>query len=304
MHINIHPDTTQKWKQEIINLKISHNYFDDAIINESAQIASSFLSINDDHQKEVQTGQGVLEFSNIPIDDDINNPPSNAKRPYSKGFISELALMGVTKACGLTPFSYLEEKNGALVHEITPIEKDNNQSISSEGTIEFDFHTDGAYLPRSIRPHSLSLICLEDQKRTGTNLVRINDIIHQLSSESRSILFQPRFAHVAPETFHVKNKYITNSVLDLVDGHYEIKVALHSITALDTSALEALNELKQLTKEILTTKEWHSGDLLIFNNLRCLHGRGEIKGKRWLQRCYGTYTFDQSTIVQLNPKVV
>lgn len=301
MNIKINSKTSQQWKKEIINLGIAHDSFDDHAINESAKIAISFLNINEQHKNEVQSGCGVLEFSNIPIDDDFTEPPQNAVRPYPKGYVSELALVGVTKACGLTPFSYLEEKNGALVHEITPIAKENNQSISSEGTIEFDFHTDGAYLPRSIRPHSLSLICLEDQKRTGTNLIQLNNVIDKLSEQAKAVLFQPRFAHVAPETFKVKNKYITNSVLDLVDGHYEIKVALHSITALDFIAQQALDELKQLTKETLTTKQWDAGDLLIFNNLRCLHGRGEIKGKRWLQRCYGTYTFDQSTIVKLNP---
>lgn len=300
MNINISNSTSLQWKNELLKLKLQNNHFDKDIINKSSAIATTFLNITEQHKEEIKSGSGYIEFSNIPLDDDICDPPPNAARPYSKGFISELALVGVTKACGLNPFSFLEEKNGALVHEITPVVKEDNQSISSEGTIEFDFHTDGAYLPRSIRPHTLSLICLEDQKRTGTNLIKIDDVIDSLSDKSKSILFQARFTHVAPETFKVKNKFIKNSVLDIVDGHYEIKAALHNITALDSEAKNALNELKLLTKKILSTKVWNSGDLLIFNNLRCMHGRGEIQGKRWLQRCYGTYTFEQSTIVALN----
>jgi hypothetical protein len=30
------------------------------------------------------------------------------------------------------------------------------------------------------------------------------------------------------------------------------------------------------------------GQLLIFNNRRCLHGRGPVEGKRWIKRIYGT----------------
>jgi L-asparagine oxygenase len=301
MNISIQPHASIEWKNTLHTLNADKYLFDEDLIEESANIAHHYLNINESHKNELKTGKGFIEFSNIPIDDQIGNPPCNATRPYDKGFISELALIGVTKACGLTPFSYLEEKNGALVHEITPTDIKQSKSVSSEGTVEFDFHTDGAYLSRSIRPHSLSLLCLVDQKRTGTNLISLDDIISRLTHVHKEILFQSRFVHVAPETFKVKHKYMTNSVLDLVDGHYEIKAALHSITALDQEAQNALNELKQLTKTIHSTKHWKSGDLLIFNNLRCMHGRGEIVGKRWLQRCYGTYTFDQSTIVKLNP---
>ncbi|MDD0943791.1 hypothetical protein LOD58_11180 [Xylella fastidiosa subsp. multiplex] len=30
-----------------------------------------------------------------------------------------------------------------------------------------------------------------------------------------------------------------------------------------------------------------------------MHGRGQIKGKRWLQRCYGSYYFSPYTIFNL-----
>ncbi|NHB57924.1 TauD/TfdA family dioxygenase [Acinetobacter shaoyimingii] len=301
MNISIQSRTSKAWKNTLLSLTPHQNSFNDDLIQESANIAHHYLNIDESHKDELKNGKGFIEFSNIPIDDQIGNPPCNATRPYNKGYISELALIGVTKACGLTPFSYLEEKNGALVHEITPSENKLAKSVSSEGTVEFDFHTDGAYLSRSIRPHSLSLLCLMDQKQTGTNLISLNDLIAELSNQHKEILFQSRFVHIAPETFKVKHRYMTNSVLDLVDGHYEIKAALHSITALDEEAENALTELKKLSKKIHSTKNWKSGDLLIFNNLRCMHGRGEIVGKRWLQRCYGTYTFDQSTIVKLNP---
>lgn len=47
-------------------------------------------------------------------------------------------------------------------------------------------------------------------------------------------------------------------------------------------------------------KNWKYGNLLILNNLRYLHGRGEIKGKRWLQRCYGSSIIPSLTRLNLD----
>ena len=126
-------------------------------------------------------------------------------------------LLGVTKACGLNSFAYKEEKKGALVHEITPKDLKNNTHISSVRMAEFDFHTEGAYLSRNIRPHTLSLMCLVDEQRTATNLVKISDVIKKLSHKSKSVLAESRFVHTAPETFKVQNKRIKSSIFDLVD---------------------------------------------------------------------------------------
>ncbi len=300
MKIVISPSIHQKWKEELHKLAENTNQLDEDTIELSHQIVKKYISQNSVYKNELLYGKGYLEFINVPIDDKICPPPHNASRPYNKGLISELSLTGITKFCGLNPFGYKEEKNGAIVHEITPISTLNNESISSEGFIEFDFHTDGAYLSRSIRPHSLSLICLEDEKRTGTNLISIDDTLKKLDKKTISILLESRYQHITPETFKVKNDKNITSILDKIDGVFEIKVALHSVKALDLESEKALTEFKSITKNNYITKNWSSGDLLIFNNLRCMHGRGEIRGKRWLQRCYGTNIFKPATILNLN----
>ncbi|WP_228762824.1 TauD/TfdA family dioxygenase [Xylella fastidiosa] len=131
----------------------------------------------------------------------------------------------------LNPFTYQEEKRSALLHDITPIIASSN------------FHTDGAYLERHLRPHTL---------------------------------------------------------LGKVDGMYEVKAALHHSRGLTSIASDALHSLRRALQSVSIIKRWHPADLLIFSNLRCMHGRGEIQGQRWLQRCYGSYVFPSGTVFQLS----
>lgn len=296
MRIKINKHCANSWKDELKALPKSNEYLTSAMIEHSANLAKKYLNLRDIHLNELRAGGGVIEFSNLPIDDQLCSPPTSAARPYTKEYISELVLLGVTKACGLTPFAFKEEKQAALVHEIIPLDGARHKSLSSQGMAEFDFHTDGAYLSRNIRPHSLSLMCRMDEKQTTTNLVKISDVINKLSHKSKNVLVESRFVHTAPKTFKVQNKRIRNSIFDLVDGHYEIKAALHNVNATDEESECALFELKAAVSDCQVQKSLNAGDLIIFNNLRCLHGHCKITGMRRLQGCYGTYTSPLATV--------
>jgi len=299
MKISIDQNQEESLYNDLNELEIpNEKLFSLESINLYKDIAKKHIDITQKHQESLKVN-GYLEFSNLPIDKNLCSPPGSASRPYQKGYISEMLLLGVTKACGVNPFAYHQEKKGALVHEITPI-KEKVTSISSEGILKFDFHTDGAYLSRDIRPHTLSLMCLEDTEKTATNIVKLNDILENLDEGTKNLLTSAKYIHIAPETFKVNNTYVKSSILDLVDGEYEIKAALHNIKAIDRDAEDALSILKSITNKNIFSKSWKKGDLIIFNNLKCMHGRGEIKGTRWLQRCYGTYTFSPSTVLNLN----
>lgn len=299
MQIKLDKHCANAWKNELKLLPKTNKCLSTELIEHSAKLAQKYLNLRNVHLNELKVGGGLLEFSNLPIDDQLCHPLSSTSSPHPKGYVSELVLLGVTKACGLNPFAYKEEKNGALVHQITPKDLKDNTRASSQGMAKFDFHTDGAYLSRNIRPHTLSLMCLVDEKQTATNLVKISDVINKLSHKSKNVLAESRFVHTAPETFKVQNKRIKSSIFDLVDGNYEIKAALHNINATDEDSESALYELKSIVSENQIQKSWNVGDLIIFNNLRCLHGHGEIKGNRWLQRCYGTYTFSSTTVLDI-----
>ena len=78
------------------------------------------------------------------------------------------------------------------------------KSISSNGTDDFNFHTDGAYLSREIRPHALSLLCIINKANTPTNIASLNQCIKEMPQEDLNTLSQKLFIHHPPETFEVK----------------------------------------------------------------------------------------------------
>ncbi len=96
---------------------------------------------------------------------------------------------------------------------------------------------------------------------------------------------------VSPETFQVKVLKRRSFILDKVDGMYEVKAALHHSAWTHFNSINALHSLRRALQSVLIIKRWQPADLLIFSNLRCMHGRGEIQGQRWLQRCYGFDVF-------------
>ncbi|AXF84459.1 L-asparagine oxygenase [Ephemeroptericola cinctiostellae] len=161
-------------------------------------------------------------------------------------------------------------------------------------------HADGAYLSRDIRPETLSLLCLIDEAKTDTRLVTIDSILSDLEAKSLDILSDPNFLHIPPTTFEVSNESNSSgSILDKVDGLWEMKVATHSCEPQTLAAQTSLYEFIDAAESNVISHSWRPGDLLIFNNFRCLHGRGEIQGKRWLQRCYGSSRVTVGEVINL-----
>nr|WP_272902969.1 TauD/TfdA family dioxygenase [Xenorhabdus sp. Sc-CR9] len=264
----------------------------------SKEISEKFLPDIQILRDEINYGKGYIQFTNIPIDKTIPSVPTDGTVSKEKGIISELSILGISNALGFNPFSYKEEKDGALVHEIVPV-KSKEDIPSSNGTVEFDYHTDAAYLNRNLRPHTLSLMCLADKYKTGTRLASLSEALEKISEAEIDTLMSKLYVHTAPATFNVNLKKVNTSVLDRIDGIYEMKVAFHNTIGINEKAQKALASLHDAIDEVVFTQEWNPGNLVIFNNLRCVHGRGEVKGERWLQRCYGSSIIPTATVLEL-----
>ena len=251
--------------------------------------------------KEIRQGKGYILLRGCPVGELLDvGIPSDGMRPFNKDWVSELALVGSTLLCGYSPFGYKQERRGRLVHEIAPI-KNCGTSISSIGNIEFKPHADGAYLPREHRPETLSLICLNNEAETSTSLTVIDDIVSELTWEYINILSSADFVHISPETFNVGSRIAKSksSIIDLVDGRWEVKVATHNTLGQSVKARMALELFSEIAEAKSEKIDWKPGDILIFNNFRCLHSRKDIQGNRWLQRCYGSRILPLGAIIDL-----
>ncbi|HEY9664382.1 MAG TPA: TauD/TfdA family dioxygenase [Allocoleopsis sp.] len=247
---------------------------------------------------QIRNNNGFIVIRNLPLDTQLPQTPANGLRPQGKTSVSEAVLLGVVSALGYKPFAYAQEKNGALVHEIAPI-AEKACSISSNGIADFDFHTDCSHLERKQRPHILALFCLRDASQTPTKLTRLGDVLERMNPHEVLELMQNNFIHTPPETFEDKTP-ISNPVLRRSGDKIEVAVSTHNVQPTTKNARLALESFHQLAHECHLEIQWNPGDMLIFNNLRCLHARGAITGDRWLQRCYGTEMLQSPRTVDLN----
>ena len=227
-------DQSSKWKSGLLELAdyAAKHGISEPIVRQSAFVIEKCISSKEiqNMKYELKFGAGCILIRNCPMDDlqFLNSIPTSAGRPTDKSWISELVLLGMTHALDFNPFGFLQEKNGALVHEIVPLEG-NEYTVSSNGIVEFKLHADGAYLPREIRPQTLTLLCLNNESGTDTKLVSLESVIRELSAETIDTLSSKSFVHTSPTTFEVgESSQVTGSVLDKVDGYWELKIATHN----------------------------------------------------------------------------
>lgn len=227
----------------------------------------------------------------LPIDCFLPSPPRNGRRPDDKQtWVSELLLLSIALLAQLHPLAYQEVKNGDLIHQITPIPGREN-STSSAGRVYFDSHTDLGILRLLYRPEYLALLALVNQKSVATFLSVLDDAIARLPSSVLQTLSQPRFRVQSPEVMHIwGGKIIASEPRPIIaqDDHGAALGAanLKTTIAIDSKASTALAMFKQAVAEAARPVILEPGSVVIFNNLRCLHGRSAINGERWLQRLY------------------
>lgn len=297
--VSIDREKSNTWRDEVVSIMAKPLLSVADKLNLVKAITRKYIPYSE-LEFELNLGMGYVVLKGCPIDAELPAPPLDGVRSAAKTWVSEAILLGSTLACSFNPYGYKQEKNGLLVHEIAPTNQLLN-SISSGGIEEFLPHADGAYLPRALRPEVLSLICLNNEANTSTEIARIVDIVNGLSSSDIDLLSSPLFAHESPVTFSSDGvTYTTSSILDRVDGAWEVKVATHSSVALTEEARNALNRFREVTKLVSKSILWEPGDLMIFSNRRCLHSRARINGQRWLQRCYGSSLISLGDVVDLS----
>lgn len=250
--------------------------------------------------EEIRNNNGFIVIRNLPLDTTLPQTPENGVRPSGKTSVSEGVLLGMVAALGYNPIAYTQEKNGALVHEIAPVTS-KASSVSSNGVVSFDFHTDGSHLGRRLRPHVLALLCLRDTGKTPTKLARLGDVLERMDEDDILELMQNKFIHTPPETFGGMSP-IHGPVLYRRDDKIEVAVSTHNVEPKTKRAQAALEAFRRRTEDCHQQVQWSPGDMVIFNNLRCLHARGQITGDRWLQRCYGTELLQTSRKIDLSKR--
>jgi L-asparagine oxygenase len=232
-------------------------------------------------------GPDALLIENLPVDPQPPRPPSNGKRPPAKTSVSESVIAGLIESHAAI-VSYTNEKAGAPIHEITPVEG-SEHTTSSAGRVPFACHTDAAFLAPRFCPRGLLLFGLLNEPRAHTAVLPLDRILEAAPASLIQVLEKPIFRHPSPSSFQVSAAVVAPIIWRDKAGIARIAVQTHAVQPVNEEAREAIAQLRALLDSLETERVvLGPGDALLFKNDRVLHGRDAFSGERWLQRAYFT----------------
>lgn len=202
---------------------------------------------------------------------------------------AEASLKKIAYRYGL-PTAYKQEQSGRLTQHIFPIQKKETLQISSSSKIDLQLHTESAFHPYA--PSFVILMCLREDLNAATTFATVEDIIASLDEETLFYLKEPLFITAIDESFRTHgepNKNILLPILTEEEDNLQICFDEFYMRGKTLQAQEALDKLLEAIKE--NTKEiiLQTGDVLIFDNRKLVHGRRSFKARydgtdRWLLR--------------------
>jgi L-asparagine oxygenase len=240
------------------------------------------------------TGIPALMFENLPVDPQLPPIPADGLRPREKQAVSEAVICGLVGMHGEI-LSYLNEKFGAPIQEVTPIQG-MERIQSNAGRVQFGFHSDNAFLPRQFRQKGILLYGIRNQD-AATLVLTAGQIMEAAPADLAASLAKPIFRHACPASFSFSGFAAVSAPCPILWrdelGLARVSAASSSIEPLTPEAGQALNRFRELLMALEPARVVvRPGTALMFKDDRVLHGRDSFAGSRWLQRAYFTDSLD------------
>lgn len=212
---------------------------------------------------------------------------SSPKHASSKE--STLILLDHVKKYG-HPIGYIQEQNGQIIQNIVPVHKTEYQQISTSSKTELALHTETAFHP--YKPDYVVLFCLRGDPQAVTTYANLSDILKHIRVETKHMLKSKMFTTGIDLSFRTngeEDQQIPVSIIGEADGMLTFTYDATVMKPNDYLARLVLEELedaiKKCTKEIVLK----TGDLLVIDNRKTIHGRKPFQARydgtdRWVQR--------------------
>jgi L-asparagine oxygenase len=237
-------------------------------------------------------GAGAVLLRNLPIPHDLRTTPDRSFQELDDivPMGTEAILAAVAQSLG-EAFSYREWDAGALVHNKYPILAHRNVQFGSNA-VEFLLHTETPF--RDVSPDHLALLCLRGDP-TGRANTMVADLAKTVDGLDASVIAQLSRAAFAFETDNPlvvlpDGRGVTEPqpVVSSRDGERVLEF-VGDLVAVDAESAAALAELTARVKAVAVPVPLATGDLLVLDNRRVVHGRNAIEPRydgtdRWLQR--------------------
>jgi hypothetical protein len=276
----------------------SHPYFKFEHTATLAEEAIASLAYKDirhilDFKRHGGPGGRLLLWGAVPDPDLMPTTESLSDIEKHKGtFYSEFYLVMLGKLLG-EPFSYTQEKNGALIHNVRP-SKTNESNISSDSSaIILDLHNENIYHP--VQPDYLLLSGLRKDPNglAKTLVVGVDEILHKLSASDIETLSQFQYRTSVDYNFGNKNADRGNGpLIKVLFGNPLSPMIAYDdeyVAGINDRAQSALDRLRKILHDSMAEIELQPGNILLLDNLKTVHGRTAFKARydgtdRWLQR--------------------
>lgn len=245
-------------------------------------------------------------IDNIHIDEKLPQTPTDT------GYVAEelipkavSGLMGHLSNLRVYPVVYQGENDGRLIRHVVP-RQNMEHSISSYGSKEsFLPHVDNPDL--SLRseidknstspcPDTLSLLYLRQQQGVATSIIKLTDVLSDLSELDIKLLQDAVFNVSRPASFKNKSTATNLPLVDYYDGNYISRFDYHNVYSDSQEHQKALEKLKA---SALDSSKWltfylNPSQVITFDNQRVFHTRNGFTPRfdgsdRWLLRVFGLY---------------
>jgi L-asparagine oxygenase len=242
---------------------------------------------------------GAVLISGAPVGD---LPPTPTEKPTEKpgaksggtgklDRTSETTLLGVAALLG-EAVGYIQEHGGDVVQDLYPLAASANRQVSTSSNVQLAFHTETAFHPH--KPRYLVLLCLKGDPAARTTLCSVAAVEPLLDPSTLQLLSEPRFRTGVDESFGTTS-WMTPAhpvIRRSADRNVEEFTFDGDLTiGIDTEAQDALERLAEAIFAAQTAVVLRSGDVLVVDNHRAVHGRSPFPARfdgtdRWLQRTF------------------
>jgi L-asparagine oxygenase len=190
---------------------------------------------------------------------------------------------------------YLQEKNGALFHDIVPERGQENEQSAASSRTALALHTERCFHPHL--PSHVLLLCLRPDPggKAATEIASVRRMLPLVPARHRPTLFQPVFRTGIDYSFgNVATEKANGPIMSVLHGDRKdpgLRYDLDLMVGLNDRAREALDAVKSAAQRVCTGVPLAAGDLLIIDNRRAVHGRSAFTAgydgrDRWLKRAY------------------
>ena len=221
---------------------------------------------------------------------------------------TEMCLIGATTLLG-DAFAFWTEHEGNMIQNIVPQQADPFAQTTYGSATFLEWHVEHAFA--EARCDYVALLCVRGDTTAATTFTAARNL--DLDQEHRQVLFQPRYM-VGPDDEQECRGVECGPVAVLTGALDDPFVRLdplfmRPVDPGDTAAAEALAHIAARVPEAAKQCVLSTGDLLIIDNLRVIHGRTAYKPRfdgrdRWLQKAFVSSSLRKSLVRSAGTRVL